>query len=74
MTAPSNRRSWPIWSDGAEVATKSEEVLSKTPEGKVLRLRRQLHEAVADEHFEEAARLRDEIRRLSDDEGLAARA
>lgn len=53
---------------GAEVAAKAEKALADTPAGQLLSLRRRLLEAVADERFEEAAQLRDQIGRLSESE------
>jgi hypothetical protein len=48
-----------------EVVAQGEEAAGSTSAGAMLLLRRKLQEAVAQERFEEAARLRDEIRRLS---------
>jgi DNA-binding transcriptional MerR regulator len=48
-----------------EIVAKAEETAGTAPRGTLLALRRKLQEAVARERFEEAARLRDEIRRLS---------
>lgn len=48
-----------------EVVAKAEQAGGTAPHGTIAVLRRRLQEAVAQERFEEAARLRDEIRRLS---------
>lgn len=52
------------WRD--EILSKEEQAAAARPKSKVGMLRRKLEEAVAAEQFEDAARLRDEIRRLSD--------
>ncbi len=49
-----------------EVWRQIEQAGQPEPARALLRLRRELQEAVAEERFEEAARLRDQIRRLSD--------
>jgi hypothetical protein len=49
-----------------EVQTEAEQAAGDTAAGKVLALRRELQSAVAEERFEDAARLRDEIHRLSE--------
>jgi hypothetical protein len=50
------------WRD--ELAAKGTATLPALPQGKLSGLRRQLAEAVRDERFEEAARLRDQIRQM----------
>jgi hypothetical protein len=50
------------WRD--EILSKEEQAAEILPKSKISLLRRKLDEAVAAEQFEEAARLRDEIRRL----------
>jgi hypothetical protein len=52
------------WRD--EILSKEEQAAAARPKSKISLLRRKLEEAVAAEQFEEAARLRDEIRRLSE--------
>jgi hypothetical protein len=53
------------WRD--EIVTKEEQAAEARPKSKISMLRRKLEEAVAAEQFEDAARLRDEIRYLSED-------
>jgi hypothetical protein len=50
-----------------EIISQEEQAVATLPKSKIVLLRRKLEEAVADEQFEEAARLRDEIRDLSEE-------
>jgi DNA-binding transcriptional MerR regulator len=50
------------WRD--EILSREEQAAAARPKSKIGLLRRKLEEAVAGEQFEDAARLRDEIRRL----------
>ena len=52
------------WHD--EIITQEESAAAARPKSKIRLLRQKLDQAVASEQFEEAARLRDEIRQLSD--------
>ena len=52
------------WRD--DILTREEQAAAARPKSKISLLRRKLEEAVAAEKFEEAAQLRDEIRRLSE--------
>jgi hypothetical protein len=52
------------WRD--EILSREEQAAAARPKSKINLLRRKLDEAVAGEEFEEAARLRDEIKRLSE--------
>ncbi len=53
------------WRD--EIISREEQAAAARPKSKIGLLRRKLEEAVAAEQFEEAARLRDEIRRLGNE-------